>query len=325
MKDLISVIVPVYNVIDYLPKCLDSIINQTYKELEIVLIDDGSIDGSSKVCDQYAKNDKRIKVIHQENAGVAETRNVGLDNSSGKYIIFVDSDDFINCDLVMYLFNDIREKKADISICGYYKIFEDGSKKNCYHLNETFIVKGIDKFKYLYNSYSVITVSPCLKIYKKELFANLRYKKGRNHEDEIISLDILKKASVISYNIKPLYYYVKRNNSITYQFNMKMFDSLDAYELRKKYFQKKRYDNLYDLNEYYKFCILTNALIMYNISNSNELSTYEYKKLIDACIALSKSLIKSSYISLNIKCKLMLFLVSKKMYFSIFKKRRMKE
>ena len=324
MKDLISVIVPVYNVVDYLPKCLDSILNQTYKELEIVLIDDGSFDGSSEVCDQYAKNDNRIKVIHQKNAGVAEARNVGLDNSCGKYIIFVDSDDFINCDLVIFLLNDIKEKKADISICGYYKIFEDGSKKTCYHLNENFIVKGNDKFKYLYNSYSVITISPCLKIYKKELFANLRYKKGKNHEDEIISLDILKKAAVISYNIKPLYNYVKREKSITYRFNMKMFDSLDAYELRKKYFKKKKYDNLYDLNEYFKFCILTNALIMYDISNSNELSACEYKKLIDECIILSNYLIKSNYISFTIKGKLMLFLVSKKVYFSFFKKRRMK-
>lgn len=120
MNDLISIIVPVYNVEQYLSKCIKSIINQSYKNIEIVLVDDGSSDNSSVICDDYAKNDSRIKVFHLKNGGVSKARNFGIDNSQGKYILFVDSDDWLDLYMVEIMYKELINHNADISICNYY-------------------------------------------------------------------------------------------------------------------------------------------------------------------------------------------------------------
>ena len=117
MTDLVSVIVPIYKVEKYLGKCVDSIINQTYKNLEIILVDDGSPDNSGKICDEYAKKDNRIKVIHKENGGLSSARNAGLDVATGEFIAFVDSDDRIHLDFVEKLYRAIKEENADIASC----------------------------------------------------------------------------------------------------------------------------------------------------------------------------------------------------------------
>ena len=135
-NDLISIIVPVYNVEKYLVKCLESIINQTYKYLEIILIDDGSTDGSGRICDEYAKKDNRIKVSHKGNGGLSSARNVGLDMSAGQYIAFVDSDDWLELDMYEYL---MKNRAIDgITVCGYYQ----GDEKiyNTCKITEKFIV-----------------------------------------------------------------------------------------------------------------------------------------------------------------------------------------
>ena len=126
-EELISVIVPIYNVEQYLEKCIESIISQTYKNLQIILIDDGSNDKSGKICNKYAEKDKRVVVIHKENAGVSEARNTGLDNAKGEWITFVDADDWIEEEYCQRLYNLVIETNSDVALCGYNRVV--GTKK----------------------------------------------------------------------------------------------------------------------------------------------------------------------------------------------------
>jgi len=125
MVDLISVIIPVYNVEPYLKKCLDSVVTQTYKEIEIILVDDGSTDGSGPICDEYAAQDKRIRVIHKRNGGLSDARNVGLDRCSGRYVTFIDSDDYVASDYVERLYRILVEYNADIAVCDYFEFYDE--------------------------------------------------------------------------------------------------------------------------------------------------------------------------------------------------------
>ena len=123
-NSLISVIVPVYNVEKYLPQCLNSIINQTYKNIEVVLVDDGSTDDSGNICEEYKKNDERIIVVHQKNSGLSAARNVGIEISTGEYITFIDSDDYISPDYIENLYSALEQYSADIAICDLKKVSE---------------------------------------------------------------------------------------------------------------------------------------------------------------------------------------------------------
>lgn len=129
MPELVSIIIPVYNVCDFLPRCIDSIIKQTYRAFELILVDDGSVDGSSEVCDHYAQMDPRVKVIHQKNAGVSTARNVGMDISSGEYLSFIDADDWIEPDYVERLASAIAEHNVDVAAVGFKYIYENGKRE----------------------------------------------------------------------------------------------------------------------------------------------------------------------------------------------------
>ena len=130
MEDLISVVVPIYNVENYIKKCVDSILSQTYKNLEIILVDDGSPDNCPQICDEYAQKDNRIKVIHKENGGLSDARNAGIDISKGKFITFIDSDDYIEKDYVEVLYNSIKENASDMAIGSHKAIYDNGTILN---------------------------------------------------------------------------------------------------------------------------------------------------------------------------------------------------
>lgn len=129
MNELISIIIPVYNVEKYIGKCIDSLIKQKYDNLEIILIDDGSSDNSGEICDKYAKKDKRIKVIHKKNSGQADSRNIGISKASGKYIGFVDSDDYIDKDYYNRLYKTLVKNNADVVTCKYQNVYNDDYRK----------------------------------------------------------------------------------------------------------------------------------------------------------------------------------------------------
>ena len=211
MEDLISVIVPVYKVEQYLEKCIESITNQTYKNLEIILVDDGSPDNCGKMCDEFARKDKRIKVIHKKNGGLSDARNFGLKVAKGKYIQFVDSDDYMDLDMIKFLYDNMKKYDCDISMCGYYIVKGNELETDCKNEKEIFSPKEaiaeflIDKRvrAYAWN-----------KLFKLELFKDVSFPVGRVFEDQLTIPKLFLKAKKIVFNNKPLYYYVKREGSI---------------------------------------------------------------------------------------------------------------
>lgn len=229
-KPLISVIIPIYKVEKYLHKCVDSVINQTYSNLEIILVDDGSPDGCGRVCDEYAAKDSRIRVIHKENGGLSDARNAGLDIATGEYIGFVDSDDYIAQNMYEILLKNAEKSNADISLCGYYNEYEGGMIKNNYPVSEQKVLAASDGLKEVIYSkkYGIMAWT---KLYKKELFKNVRYPKGHICEDVYVIGDIFENVKIAAFDTTPLYYYVHRDDSISIcRFNEKHLDWIRSYE-----------------------------------------------------------------------------------------------
>lgn len=245
----ISVIVPVYNVEKYIDKCMDSITNQTYKNLEIILVDDGSTDSSGKICDEYAKKDNRIKVIHKENGGLSSARNAGIDIASGKYIGFIDSDDYIELDMYETLYNIITEKNADISACGVIDVYNNNTKvvKNDSRIVELNTEQALKTFLEAKGTgHSVFAVN---KLYKKEVFENIRYPIGRIAEDAFVIVEILLQCKKVVITTAKKYYYIHREDSITTKkFSNKNYDVIEAY-IRNKQLIEKSYTNLIPIAE----------------------------------------------------------------------------
>lgn len=215
VNELITVIIPVYNVEKYLNKCMESVVNQTYKSLEILLIDDGAKDSSGFMCDSWAERDSRIKVIHKENGGLSSARNCGLDQAHGNYIMFVDSDDFMSEDIVSILYEDIKRTKADIAICDAMHIFED--YKVVFDTGkETRTYTSIEAIQEMWYQKSFLP-SAWGKLYKLELFQNIRFTENRLYEDIDIMHELFWKAETIIYRNDKLYGYVHRDESITTQ------------------------------------------------------------------------------------------------------------
>ena len=242
-NDLVSIIVPVYNVEKYLRQCIESLINQTYKNIEIILVDDGSTDNSGKICDEYAKNDIRIKAIHQPNKGVSAARNNGLEHATGKYITFVDSDDYIDEKYIEKLYYAITENEADISICNFKLIFDNIKEKDSDIVQPTLNKEKIsnkEAVKFLFNPKSFGNY-PWNKMYKADLFKDIRYPQGAVMEDLGTTYKLFFKSKNVAIINEKLYYYVQRKGSILHNPTKKF--ELDKYEL-----SKKRY---YDLKENY--------------------------------------------------------------------------
>lgn len=240
MSEKVSLIIPVYNVEKYLDRCMGSVLTQTYKNLEIILVDDGSEDTSGIMCDQYKLKDDRIIVIHQENKGLSAARNIALDSMTGDYVMFLDSDDKIDEHIVEYLLDDMHKFDCDIVECNFYDVY--GSK-----------IKARKSLEYT-KKYSVEeaicidigtiggSVSACGKLYKKKIFDEVRYKEGKIGEDGYAIVDVLSKAESVVIDIRPMYYYYHRDNSITtLKFSKANLDHIEAYE-----YNLKRVENRYN-------------------------------------------------------------------------------
>ena len=246
---LISVIIPVYNVEKYLPECLDSVINQSYKNLEIIIINDGSTDNSLSICNEYKEKDSRIRVISQENKGLAATRNVSLELSSADYIMFLDADDYINLDTVKILYENIQIFNADMSLADYTKDLElpinvEPTKR--------FLMSKEDMYNSLYDKHTRATV--CASIIKKSLFGeDLRFPEGKIHEDAFVIHKLIDRANIIVYSDNVLYYYRMREDSITHkEFSLKNLDYLEVLIDRMNFMRAKKYDYFY-AREFYRY------------------------------------------------------------------------
>ena len=272
MDQCVSVIVPIYMVEPYLKRAVDSIRNQTYQNLEIILVDDGSKDQCGGICDDYAKADNRIVVIHKENGGLSDARNAGLDIARGEYIMFVDSDDYIASDCVETLLGCLKEHDADVSMCSYavtdstefdesifaagrnnekekkqskeWKIKTDNHKSDGHEYDGS--VEICDRRKLLSNLYdanhrdATYFIVSWNKIYKASLWDGIRFPKGKIHEDEATTYKIYDRARKGVYLHRPLYGYFTAPDSITRaRFNIKRLQWMDALDDRIAYFENK--------------------------------------------------------------------------------------
>ena len=241
MEDLISVVIPVYNVEKYLSKCLESIINQTYKNIEIICVNDGSEDNCSKILSEYKKRDNRIKIINKENGGLSSARNAGIDISTGKYITFIDSDDYIDEDCIEFLYKEIIENNADLSVCSHKVLYENGG-----------VIDKATHNKYIYNSEQALKkmlydqdydISAWAKLYNKKLFKNVRYPNGRIFEDSATTYKLMDNARIIAVNSESKYNYIIRKNSITTNdFSLKRLDLIKSTEEMCDYINSKYKD-----------------------------------------------------------------------------------
>ena len=209
-KELISVIVPVYNVEAFIDKCLNSILSQTYKNIEVVLVDDGSTDNSGKKCDEYVKKDSRVKVIHKSNGGLSSARNTGIDNSSGSFLSFIDSDDYIDSNMLEILYNGCVNNNCDIGIINKVRVDEFDNKKYDTAIVEEKKVKSEEALKLLLLS----DPSACNKIYRRDLFNKIEFPIGKLYEDILTIPYLLMESKNIYLNPNFGYYYFQRSNSI---------------------------------------------------------------------------------------------------------------
>ena len=238
-KALVSIIVPVFNVENYMKKCLDSVINQTYKNIEILLIDDGSKDSSGKICDEYSKKDKRIKIFHKENGGLSSARNYGIEKATGEYLTFIDSDDTLEVDYIEYLYNLITKYDTDLSICPYTVIINETKK---YDFGKKYKEEVLNTEQALTRMLCEegFTVSACAKLYKKELFDDIRYPLNKLCEDNGTTYKTIMKCNKIAYGNESKYNYFKRPNSImTSKFNIKRMDLIELTDIMCNDIEKK--------------------------------------------------------------------------------------
>lgn len=277
-NDLISIIIPVYKVEEYLEKCIESVLKQTYTNLQIILVDDGSPDNCGKICDEYAKKDSRIEVIHKVNGGLSDARNVGIAKAKGKYIGFVDSDDYIKEDMYEILINLIKEYDADVSICNLYDVI-DG--KEYIRNNEN----GIQEYSRLEILKEVLLDKNIQsyawnKLYKKELFDEIKYPIGKKYEDIGTTFYVFEKCNKIVVTSKPEYYYLKRSDSLVNNVTEStVLDYTDIIIQRYLYTQK----NIEKLRKYNNYYLAKTLITAHNdielLGSISEKMQEKYKEL----------------------------------------------
>lgn len=233
MKDtMISVIVPIYNVERYLEKCIDSILAQTYPELEIILCDDGSTDGCGAICDRYAGLDSRIRVIHKPNGGLSDARNAGIEIARGSWYVFIDSDDFITPDTIERMHTAAVSTDSQIAVCNMIRIYDDGGTEPFYRpAQEQTLLAGETRFETLKQP------SACNKLFRADLFDGVRFPKGKYYEDTFVYHILAHRAENIVLTGHDGYFYLSRRESILGQpkFTDRYFDRIEAVYERMKY------------------------------------------------------------------------------------------
>ncbi|MBQ8418228.1 MAG: glycosyltransferase [Phascolarctobacterium sp.] len=232
----LSIIVPVYKVEQYIHKCVDSILNQTFTDFELILVDDGSPDNCGKICDEYAQKDKRVRVIHKENGGVSQARNLGIDEAEGEYITFIDPDDWIALDMYEKLFDLIGKEDLDVVCFEVYEV--KGSKCSAsFRFNEDKVMDGQTALRNIL--VDIIDNSPCNKVYKKIVWEGVRFPVGRRFEDVATIYKTFHNSTKVGYMKKAFYYYLKREGSaIALSFDaQRRFENFLGYKERYEFAQ----------------------------------------------------------------------------------------
>jgi glycosyltransferase involved in cell wall biosynthesis len=313
MSELISVIVPIYNVEAFLTQCVDSLIKQNYKNIEIILVDDGSTDNSSQICDEYAKNDNRIISIHKENGGLSSARNAGLDIAKGKYIAFVDSDDFVSADYLESMYNNLKKYNKDISICGSSHYYDKGVIKKIALQDVVLNLNKEEAHKYAY-IIGYYDVGMWNKLFKYELFNNIRFPLKKKSEDIFILYKLIDKSNGIYYNSDSKYYYRQRNDSITKSININ-YDAIEATNNAIDFYKDNKY---YDVLLYAYRYLLFAYIGIYNACLCRTNNIKEAKRIRKEAKKIKK-FINYKYLSKSRFLQLILFLYCIPIYNVIFK------
>jgi glycosyltransferase involved in cell wall biosynthesis len=292
LKELISVIVPIFNVEKYLVRCILSISNQTYKNLEIILVDDGSQDNCSAICDFYAKSDLRIKVIHKINGGLSSARNAGLDIATGKYVSFVDSDDSVSLEYIEVLFTTLKKTNSQISVGNILTVNSIGLTKNTeLILNDCVqIFSPSDAVMNMYKDGMAIQfITVWGNLYEMDFFKSLRFPHGKINEDEFLNYKLFFLADRIAFNRNKIYYYLVRENSIMKStYSLKRLDVLQAFEERVIFFKQLSEFHLMNesLNYYFHHLLAHLRKVKKDLPNEKFILSQLSKKFRDLSITI---------------------------------------
>lgn len=261
-KNKLSIIVPIYGVERYLTKCIESLLNQAYSNVEIILVDDGSKDNCPSICDKYAAIDNRIVTIHKENGGQGSARNCGLEIATGEYIAFVDADDYVSTDMYIRLVDAIEKTNADIAVCGSY--FEMKFLTRAVGtLDKPKLLKKVDALKAFYTQ-DYIGCTPWNKVYKRKIWMNLRFPENHYREDEWIFYQVLSSADIIYHIGVPTYHYILRKGSSDRKaFSLRNLEALDSIDEQSSFI----FTNYPELSS-----IINDAAIQRRITILNELA-----------------------------------------------------
>ena len=303
MKELVTVVVPIYNVENYLERCINSIINQTYKNIEIFLVNDGSPDNSKKIMEKFKYQDSRVKCFYKENGGLSDTRNYAINRANGKYICFIDGDDYIEKTFVEKLLNKAKTDGSDMVWCNFNMVNDDGKYSEII-INE--------------NDICFFEIpSACNKLFNIKLFKenNIFFPKGIWYEDLATTPRILFSAKKISYVNENLYDYYFNDKSITNTYSIKVLDSLKAIKIIDDYVKEKKINNVYDKMEY---LYLYNGVLntVYRLSMCNEATIDDIKNVVKICMERFPNLLNNkAYINrLDTSRKILRLLIKLKLY-----------
>lgn len=309
-QPLISVIVPVYNCEMYLNQCVESIINQTYSNLEIVLVDDGSTDDSGKICDEYSEKDHRVVVLHTVNGGAASARNKGLNVAKGEYITFVDSDDWIESDMYHSMLELLKNNSADVAKVGFIKEYENNSSIVLGNEYDGIYLKDEAVKKFLYHE-NEFCGGVWDKLYKRELFDNVRFPEKLITEDYYVNALIYANLNRIAVSSKAYYHYRMQENSVCHQpVNSHTFDEI---ETAKKLIDYYKENNVAQQKDYNYYLAHSYYDVLYNlvIKGADNNIVKEYKKAFNS---LFRKCIFSCEVSGFKKIKMLLFGINPKGY-----------
>ena len=317
MDELISVIIPVYKAERYVEKCIDSIINQSYQNLEIILVDDGSPDNCGRICDEYAKKDNRIIVIHKKNEGVAEARNSGLDKASGNCIAFIDADDWIEKEYFEEMFKQLKEQKADVVLCAYNRVTGSRIEK----INEKGENISFNTQEYLINSLNPQTgFGVChTKLIKSKCLKDIKFNRDLHvGEDALFNIEISKNIQKAYIHRKVLYNYRINSDSVVKRFDenyaQKYLNAMKSVEqyITCNYKEKKIIQNYYNFVAYHVMLVAVNYC--YNPKNN---CNNRRKLLSEVCNneVFKEGIEKSNYENISLTRKITLFTLKHKLYF----------
>jgi glycosyltransferase involved in cell wall biosynthesis len=312
MMPRLSIIVPVYKVEKYLRKCIDSILEQTFTDFELILVNDGSPDSCPQICEDYKIRDERVVLFNKENGGLSDARNFGLDIARGDYLGFVDSDDYIKPNMYEVLINVIKETGSDMVVCDNYRVSSGGitvqswgEKAKCYSHEDAMYQFLTDK----------IGSQAWNKLYKKELFAEIRYPQGRVFEDIPTTYKYVHRCNKISYIKTPLYYYTIRDDNISFSCNSdKIYHIFLGFKERYE-FAKIEYPQFVD--ECLKLVVEHCLLVCYQAVLSGD--DIRFEDMHNYLIKQKKDILKSKRLPIKRKTQALLLILNRNLYYVLIK------